>query len=170
MVALIFGSALTEKYELVAFQLIYSLGFYHLLHGMSHNVWSLDHFFFGGKPPAPHGTQVPPSTASPYPSTESVNNTAMSVLVRYHLKPGAIQAARPLFAAHVRDSRADDGCLEFSARQSDTEPEWFTLTEIWRDPTALQAHRASSHYSHLRAEMQPLLAEDPQVQPGRLVG
>ena len=156
IVALIFGSALIEKYELVGFQLVYALVFYQLLLRMPDNVWSLDQLFFGGKPPLPGIGDADPAV--------------VSVVVRYHLRPGAFEGARGLFAAHVRDSRADDGCLEFTARQSEAEPEWVTLTEVWRDPAALQTHRASKHYVRLRAEMQPLLAEDPQVQPGRLIG
>ena len=156
IVALIFGSALIEKYELVGFQLIYALVFYHLLLRMSDNVWSLDQVFSGGKPPLP--------------GTGDANSAVVSVVVRYHLQSEAFEGARDLFGAHVRDSRTDDGCLEFTARQSDADPGWVTLTETWRDAAALQAHRASKHYVRLRAEMQPLLAEDPQVQPGRLVG
>ena len=94
----------------------------------------------------------------------------MSVVVRYHLRPGEFEGARGLFAAHVRDSRADAGCLEFTARQNDAEPEWVTLTEVWRDPAALQTHRASEHYVRLRAEMQPLLAGEPEVRSGRVMG
>ena len=51
IVALIFGSALIEKYELVGFQLVYALVFYHLLLRLPDNVWSLDQLFLGGKPP-----------------------------------------------------------------------------------------------------------------------
>ena len=63
IVALIFGSALIEKYELVGFQLIYALVFYHLLLRMPDNVWSLDQLFFGGKPPQPSigELRTPPS-------------------------------------------------------------------------------------------------------------
>ncbi len=156
IVALVFGSALIEKYELVGFQLVYALVFYHLLLRMSDNVWSLDQLFFDGKPPLPGIGGADPAV--------------VSVVVRYHLRPGTFERARELFAAHVRDSRADDGCLEFTARRSEAEPEWVFLTEAWRDVAALEAHRASKHYVRLRAEMQPLLAEDPQVEPGRLIG
>ncbi len=155
IVALIFGSALIEKYELVGFQLVYALVFYHLLLRMPDNVWSLDQLFFGSKPALPGASDTDPA--------------AVSVVVRYHLRPGSFEGARGLFAAHVRDSRADDGCLEFTARHSDAEPEWVTFTEVWRDVAALEAHRASDHYVRLRAEMQPLLVADPEVQPGRLV-
>lgn len=61
MVALIFGSTLIEKYEFVGFQLIYSLVFYHLLLGMSHNVWSLDHLLFGKPSPSDRTETTRPS-------------------------------------------------------------------------------------------------------------
>ena len=156
IVALIFGSTLIEKYELVGFQLVYALVFYHLLLRLPDNVWSLDQLFFGAKPPLPGAGDVDPAI--------------VSVVVRYHLRPGMFEGARGLFAAHVRDSRTDDGCVEFTARQSDAEPEWVTLTETWRDVAALEAHRATDHYLHLRAEMQPLLVADPEVRSGRLLG
>ncbi len=42
MVALIFGSTLIEKYDLVGIQLIYSLVFFHLLQNLQQNMLSLD--------------------------------------------------------------------------------------------------------------------------------
>ena len=61
IVALIFGSALIEKYELVGFQLVYALVFYHLLLRLPDNVWSLDQIFLGGKPPLPGAREADPA-------------------------------------------------------------------------------------------------------------
>jgi hypothetical protein len=42
MVALIFGSTLIEKYDVVGIQLIYSLIFFHLLQHLEQNTLSID--------------------------------------------------------------------------------------------------------------------------------
>ena len=42
MVALIFGSALIEKYDVVGIQLIYLLIFFHLLQHLEQNTLSMD--------------------------------------------------------------------------------------------------------------------------------
>jgi quinol monooxygenase YgiN len=61
--------------------------------------------------------------------------------------------------------RADEpGNLVYQLTKSRLEPNAYKVLELYKDETALAAHRGSSHYRELGAKMGPCLAGRPEVE------
>ena len=66
-------------------------------------------------------------------------------------------------AAALEDStcslRDEPGCLRFDVLQDSTDPNKFFFYEVYRDESAVEAHRAMPHYARWRAAAAEVLAE-----------
>jgi len=69
----------------------------------------------------------------------------------YVSKPDADDELREHLSAMIEPTRAEDGCEEYRAVNSNDDPRTFLLFEIYRDEEAFQAHAASPHFEeHIR--------------------
>ncbi len=58
---------------------------------------------------------------------------------------------RRVLAELTEQSRREPGCLAYCTQQSQGDRRRFYIFERYRDPAALEAHRASQHYQRLAA-------------------
>ena len=66
-------------------------------------------------------------------------------------------ATRKAIVEMVRQSRAEDGCLDYAFATDLADPDTLVLFERWRDKDALDAHGKSAHM----AEFQQVMAANP---------
>ena len=69
------------------------------------------------------------------------------VAVTYVVKEGREEDAVALFRELIPPTRAEPGCRMYVVHRSTTEPRRFFLYEQYDDMAALDAHRASPHFS-----------------------
>ncbi|NHH83245.1 putative quinol monooxygenase [Burkholderia gladioli] len=85
---------------------------------------------------------------------------AITVVARWQALPGRTADVLVLAAALPRQSLAEPGCLGYEVFRGVDDPATILLLERYRDPVAVEAHRASPHYRELLVErILPLLAQ-----------
>jgi quinol monooxygenase YgiN len=84
----------------------------------------------------------------------------VTVIAQYKASPGAGDEVAAVLALHVAATRAEPGCLEFTAYRSREATDRFTLHERYVDEEAFQAHRATPHFAeYIEGRVVPLLEE-----------
>lgn len=82
----------------------------------------------------------------------------VTVLATYRAAPGNEGAVAAALVAYTPLTRAEPGCVAFTAHKSADDPRVFVLYEQYRDRAALDAHVASEHYGVIaRERIRPLL-------------
>lgn len=59
--------------------------------------------------------------------------------------------------ANIQASRAETGVIQFDLLQQNNDPTRFMLYEVYRDESALEAHRHTSHFQRWAERGAPLL-------------
>jgi len=62
------------------------------------------------------------------------------------VKPGAEEKCRDLIRRLHEHSRQEPGCVQYVGHQSKEDPRHFLFYEVYKDESALQAHRDSAHF------------------------
>jgi len=75
--------------------------------------------------------------------------------VTFIAKEGSEAKMKELLSAMVVPSKAENGCLFYEIFQYENEPRHFMAVETWRDDTALDGHKASSHYAIYKSSYEP---------------
>ncbi len=82
------------------------------------------------------------------------------VIARYRTLPGTGDEVAAILARHVGPTRAEPGCLTFTANRSADDPDRFALYERYVDEDAFQAHRRTPHFRmFIEQGVVPLLEE-----------
>ena len=76
--------------------------------------------------------------------------------VKPEMREKFLAAAEEDSICSVRD---EPGCLRFDVLQDNTDPNKFFFYEVYRDESAVEAHRAAPHYARWRAVAAEVLAE-----------
>lgn len=79
------------------------------------------------------------------------------------LPPKNLGLARPVMAAMVQSSRAEDGCLEYWYSEDVLQPGLLHVKELWRDQAALDRHFQSEHIATWRGAWATLGISDRQL-------
>ena len=89
----------------------------------------------------------------------------MSVVIlgTVRLPPENLDQARPVMAAMVAASRAEDGCVEYAYAEDVLEPGLIRVSEVWAGQAALDRHAASDHIKAWRAEWSRLGLHDRRL-------
>lgn len=70
-----------------------------------------------------------------------------AIWVSVHVKPERTEEFLRAIEEDGRGSREDEpGCLRFDVLQDQADPQHYFFYEVYRDETALEAHRAAPHY------------------------
>ncbi len=84
----------------------------------------------------------------------------LTVIARYRTEPGQGGAVAGTLARHTAATRAEPGCLRFSAHRSQSDPDQFVLFEQYADENAFLAHRQTEHFlRYVEGVIVPLLIE-----------
>ncbi|MGJ8560910.1 MAG: putative quinol monooxygenase [Litorimonas sp.] len=78
-------------------------------------------------------------------------------------KPGQEDAVRALSLTHVQRSRTEPGCTAHNVSVDSENSSRFVFVEYWADMAALMAHFALEASQNFVQDLQPLLAENPDM-------
>jgi len=78
---------------------------------------------------------------------------AYAVTAEWVARPDTGDEIAELLATVAERTRAEPGCLYFSAQRLEDDPRTFLLYELFADPAALEAHRASEHVQTIVSPM-----------------
>jgi quinol monooxygenase YgiN len=70
-----------------------------------------------------------------------------TVVARYQVSAGRGDDVARLLGPHIAATRAEPGCLEFTALRSTGNPDAFVLCERYVSREAFDAHRSSPHFT-----------------------
>lgn len=87
----------------------------------------------------------------------------ITVVAHLALKTPVDETVRQALEDVVAATRAEDGCLEYSAHVRQEDPRRVLFYERWRDRAALEAHWASAHLAAYRDIVGPRAASAPEV-------
>lgn len=79
------------------------------------------------------------------------------------LPPENLNAARPVMAAMIAASRAEEGCLAYSFSEDLGDPGLIRVFEVFRDGDAQQVHARSAHMADWRAAWPALGIGERQI-------
>lgn len=84
----------------------------------------------------------------------------IALIVHYQAQPGRGDEVAALLARHTAATRAEPGCLDFTALRGVEDPDSFVLYERYASQATFEAHQASPHFRGIAvARIRPLLAE-----------
>ena len=84
----------------------------------------------------------------------------VTVIAQYRTHAGKGDEVAFVLARHVTATRAEPGCIAFTAYRSEDDPDRFTLHEQYVDEDAFQAHRQTPHFrANVEEAIAPLLLE-----------
>jgi len=75
--------------------------------------------------------------------------------VTFIAKNGYENKMKELLTAMVAPSKAEDGCIFYDIFQYENDTKRFMAVESWRDESALDGHKTSSHYAIYKASYEP---------------
>ncbi|MBQ8508584.1 MAG: antibiotic biosynthesis monooxygenase [Clostridia bacterium] len=81
---------------------------------------------------------------------------ATTVIV--HVKPECVEAFKAISLYNHENARKEPGNVRFDVLQSNDDPTYFTLYEVYASPEAAKAHKETEHYKKWRAEVEPYMA------------
>jgi autoinducer 2-degrading protein len=82
-----------------------------------------------------------------------------ALVVSIDVKPEHADEFVAATLANARGSRSEPGNLRFDVLRSTDDPNHFTLYEVYRDATAMAAHRETPHYKQWAAAVEPWLVQ-----------
>jgi len=88
-----------------------------------------------------------------------MNNELLVVHVQIRVKAEHVTAFLEATLENARRSVEEPGVLRFDIVRERDEPTRFVLVEVYRDPSAPAAHKATAHYATWRDTVEPMMAE-----------
>jgi len=89
----------------------------------------------------------------------------LGIWVKVRVKPEERQRFLEAIEVDALGSERDEpGCVRFNVLQDEKDPNVYYFFEVYRDQTALEAHRAAPHYAVWRAAVDTL---DGPAEPTR---
>jgi len=82
----------------------------------------------------------------------------------YRVTPGGEPAVEAALLEMTECSRAEPGCLSYTAHRSPEEGNVFFLYECYRDEAAFQSHASSDHFArYIKDEVWPRLEDRTRI-------
>jgi len=82
--------------------------------------------------------------------------------IHVHVKPESVADFTQATIENARSSIQEPGIARFDVVQQQDDATRFVLTEVYRLPEAVAAHRATAHYAKWRDAVEPMMAEPRQ--------
>ena len=87
-------------------------------------------------------------------------DAAVTVIAEYQAHAGRGDEVAVALARHVTATRAEPGCVGFTAYRDPDDPDHFALYERYADENAFQAHRQTAHFAdYVEGRIAPLLQD-----------
>ena len=84
------------------------------------------------------------------------------VHVHVHVNPESVEEFRQATIENARASVQEPGIARFDVMQLEDDATRFVLTEVYRAPEAVAAHKETAHYAKWRDAVEPMMAEPRQ--------
>lgn len=81
------------------------------------------------------------------------------VHVHVHVKPEFVEQFKAACLDNAGNSVKEPGVARFDVVQSQDDPTWFVLVEVYRTPADQVKHRETAHYARWRATVDDMMAE-----------
>ncbi len=81
---------------------------------------------------------------------------ATTVIV--HVKPENVEDFKAISLYNHENSRKEPGNVRFDVLQSNDDPTYFTLYEVYKTPEDAKAHKETAHYKKWRETVEPYMA------------
>lgn len=88
---------------------------------------------------------------------------SLHVVAHIHARPDSDEDVRDLLVGLIGPTRKEEGCILYNLYVDQDEPTRFTFIEEWTSNEALDAHLASAHIKRTMAQLDGLLACDPEI-------
>lgn len=92
-----------------------------------------------------------------------MNDGTVTVVAFMRARAGKVDALRRELLALLAPTRAEDGCLNYDLHVSRDEPGTFMFHENWTSKAHLDRHLESPHLNALKAKLDDLVAEPPEI-------
>lgn len=104
-----------------------------------------------------------------HPLAQEVSNQlgqsagSFMMFVSFRTKPDSVGTLIEAFHVPLTETIKEEGNYTYRLAQDALQPEQFVVVEHWRDLQALDAHLKQPYLTQLLADLDPILAEPPQV-------
>lgn len=82
----------------------------------------------------------------------------IATTVIIHVKPENVEDFKKASIENHNGSRKEPGNVRFDVLQSNDDPTYFTLYEVYADVDAAKAHKETAHYKKWRDTVEPYMA------------
>jgi quinol monooxygenase YgiN len=87
----------------------------------------------------------------------------LTVVATLRARPGKEKEAREALLALVEPTRGESACVQYDLHQSLEHPGEFVFYEKWLSKETLDQHLATPHLSALKARVDELFSEPPDI-------
>jgi autoinducer 2-degrading protein len=84
-------------------------------------------------------------------------------VVYLEVKDGELDAFLKVASANIAESKKEEGVAQFDLLQQADAPNQFMLYEVYKDESALEAHRKTAHFQYWLEVGVPLLTKREKV-------
>jgi quinol monooxygenase YgiN len=92
-----------------------------------------------------------------------MNTKPVTLVVTFQARPGKESELREILAGLLAPTRKESGCINYDLHVAADNPAKFLFYENWTTRAHLHAHGETPHIQNLRARMDELCAEPPQL-------
>jgi quinol monooxygenase YgiN len=85
------------------------------------------------------------------------------VVARIIALPDKVEALKAVLLELIEPTRQENGCIKYELLQNQSDPTDFTFVEEWASNHALDAHLASAHIEKAVAQLDGLVAAEPDI-------
>lgn len=78
------------------------------------------------------------------------------VVAKFPLQAGQLETFKKLAAEMIAETVKEDGCVEYSLVQSNTDANLVAILEAWEDQDKLNAHAQTEHFKRLVPQLAAL--------------
>ena len=82
----------------------------------------------------------------------------IATIVIIHVKPENVEDFKKISLYNHENSRKEPGNVRFDVLQSNDDPTYFTLYEVYKTPEDAKAHKETEHYKKWRDTVEPYMA------------
>ncbi|MDD2646188.1 MAG: putative quinol monooxygenase [Bacteroides sp.] len=81
----------------------------------------------------------------------------IKIVAEFTLKKGTADKIKPIFAAVVKGSQAEDGCVYYNIHKdiNDTTDTKYVMIETWKNQEAINKHNLTPHFKTFIQESEP---------------
>lgn len=78
-------------------------------------------------------------------------------------KPETIEITKAILTEMAINSKQEKACIQYDLHQSQEEPHYFFIHEIWENEVALESHNAKPYIQKFVEKASEILAETPKI-------